>query len=216
MQVVSLNIGEVKKRIDRRGRTRETAIDKQPTHEPVALTRTGFVGDGSAYRSRAAGDTAVHAFCRETYQALEEKAGQRIAVPTFGENLTIAGYTEHNARPGDIVRVGQALLQVTQPVVRCSWPATIGGIAQVSRWATEANTPGTYWSVLEGGPVQIGDTLSLEQASQTPWTIASLAALLRQRPVPEREALEVLALPTLADRWKHELRKALRRPSATP
>jgi MOSC domain-containing protein YiiM len=207
-RVLSVNVGPVAERQTARGSIGQTGISKQPISGPVHVERTGLAGDSSAWRSRDLGDTAVHAWCLESYERLNSRIGRTLPLPCFGENLTIAGYTEDDAQVGDIIRIGTTLLQVNQPVVRCSWPGVLAAEPRLARMVTQAGLTGFYLTVLEPGLVQAGDSLTVLQRAENSMSIAALNRLLNSRPPDPATARAALALPDLAERWKVSLRKA--------
>src|SRR3546814_11397843 len=102
-----------------------SAIGKQPVDEAVYLDYTGFATDQQGDPRRHGGvEKAVHHYASEHYaawrQELEQVKGVRnLAVGGFGENISTRGLTEQNVAVGDIFRLGEALLQVTQPRQPC-------------------------------------------------------------------------------------------------
>lgn len=208
-RVVSVNVGRVATRTTAKGREAETGIGKQPVPGPVAIGPGGLEGDESAYRSRALGDTAVHIFCLESYDRFLELGAVDVPIPSFGENLTVEGYLETEARVGDVIRVGTALLKVNQPVVRCSWPTVVSGEKRISKWATQEGRTGFYLDMVEPGVVRAGDALEIVRRGPEGWTIARLNALFTDKTPARAEMDAALALPELADRWKDELREAV-------
>lgn len=213
MELVSVNVGAIQQQRNARGAMAPTGLHKQPTVKPVSVEALGLTNDASAYRSRERGDTAVHLYAVESYAALNTRLDQPLPIPCFGENLTAAGYPESEARIGDVLRVGSVLLQVNQPVVRCSWPTTLAGEPRLAKWITQAGLTGIYLNVLEPGTLQQGDEIFVEFQSNAKFTVAYLNQVLRQAPKANREmrleAAELLKLPPLAERWKANLRKVL-------
>jgi MOSC domain-containing protein YiiM len=212
MRVSSVNVGAVATRENARGKQGRTGIGKRPVAGAVQVVRSGLAGDGSAYRSRALGDTAVHAFCRETYDAVAQLRGRPLPMPCFGENLTIEGYSEREARVGDVLRIGSVTLHVNQPVVRCSWPGVVAGEPKLLKWLRNLHGGGFYLDVREPGVLAAGQEISLLERGEDPaLTIAQLNQLLGG-PVRDPGLIDaVLASRCLAERWKASLRKALAR-----
>ncbi|HYC03800.1 MAG TPA: MOSC domain-containing protein [Azospirillaceae bacterium] len=202
--LLSLNIGTLGRLDPGKG---ETGIVKRPVAGPVRVTRTGIVGDESAYRPRDLGDTALHGFAIEGYRRFEGLAGRSFDVPTFGENLTLQGYTDEDARIGDVLRLGTALVRVCQPVVRCKWPGRLSGEPRLAKWTMREAHTGFYLEVLEEGSVEAGVTLELVERGDPAWTVARLTRLLMDKQRAGAEVAEALSLPGLADRWKEELRE---------
>lgn len=212
MELVSVNLGGVKPQRNARGKIAATGLYKQPTLQPVTVERFGLavgdIKDASDYRSRELGDTAVHLYAFESYATLNQSLDSPLPIPCFGENLTVAGYPESEARVGDVIRIGSALLQVNQPVVRCSWPTTLAAEPRLTKWVTQAGLTGIYLHVLEVGTLQQGDQPVLEDLGNPKYTVAYLNQVLNQCKQRPLEAAELLKLPQLAERWKASLRKA--------
>src|SRR2546427_3006005 len=120
MRVVSVNVS-LPKTVEWRGRRVTTAIFKEPVEGRVRIRRTGLVGDRQADSSVHGGPTkAVYAYPSEHYPFWRRELG-RADLPwgLFGENLTTEGLDERTLRVGDRLRVGSALLTVTQPRMPC-------------------------------------------------------------------------------------------------
>jgi len=103
------------------GRKVTTSIFKEPVGGRVRIRRTGLVGDRQADPSVHAGPTkAVYAYPSEHYPFWRRELGQAdLPWGSFGENLTTEGLDERTLRVGDRLRVGSALLEVTQPRMPC-------------------------------------------------------------------------------------------------
>jgi MOSC domain-containing protein YiiM len=99
----------------RDGREVLTGIFKQPIAGRVRIETLGVEGDGQADPSVHGGpDKAVYAysFANTSYwrEALERPD---LGAGAFGENLTVADLPDSLVALGDVLRVGEALLQVT-------------------------------------------------------------------------------------------------------
>jgi MOSC domain-containing protein YiiM len=206
MRILQVNIGQVIPRTNAKGREEGTGIGKQPVTGPVTLGPKGLEGDESAYRSRDAGDTALHGFACESYQALETSLGHALPRPGFGENLLFQGYTDADACIGDLLAIGTALVMVNQPVPRCTWPGVLTGVKALGPLAMKAGMPGWYMAVVQPGVIAAGDDVRLVERGDAAWTIARLNGLLLNRRTETAAVTIALTLPALAERFKKELR----------
>src|SRR2546426_12633885 len=120
VHVVSVNVS-LPKAVEWRGRTVTTGIFKEPVAGRIPVRSLGLVGDGQADLSVHGGPAkAVYAYPSEHYpfwrQDLERPD---LTWGAFGENLTTEGLAERKLRIGTHLRVGSALLEVTQPRLPC-------------------------------------------------------------------------------------------------
>src|SRR6059036_760909 len=160
MRVVFVNVS-LPKTVEWRGRKVTTAIFKEPVEGRVRIRRTGLVGDRQADPSVHGGPTkAVYGYPSEHYPFWRRELG-RADLPwgSFGENLTTEGLDERTLRVGDRLRVGSALLQVTQPRLPCYKLGIRFGRADMVRRFLASGRSGFYLAVLEEGAVAAGDLI---------------------------------------------------------
>ncbi|MGN6388722.1 MAG: MOSC domain-containing protein [Burkholderiaceae bacterium] len=144
-----------------------TAIRKRAVDGPVAVRRLGLTGDEQADLSVHGGlDKAVYAYPVEHYPFwTAQRAAARHAAPlvhgALGENLTLAGLTEEHVWIGDRLRVGSALLEVTEPRQPCYKFNAVMGFPHASKQMLQAGCTGFYLKVVEEGEVRAGDALAL-------------------------------------------------------
>jgi MOSC domain-containing protein YiiM len=119
MKIISLSIG-MPKEVDYNGLMVTTGIQKKTVQEAV-LTVDGFNEDGVANTNFHGGpDRAVCFYPFEHYKQWEREFNVPFHPPAFGENLTVTGMVEQDLYIGDILQVGETILQITQPRVPCS------------------------------------------------------------------------------------------------
>lgn len=163
-RVRSVNVGRAEPNAARRNRP--TGIRKRPADGPVQVREPGprrgglgsglagdFIGD-STYHGGT--DQAVYAFAREELDFWEQELGREIPDGFFGENLTLSGFDVDDARLGDVWRIGEVLLQVTDARIPCG---TFRARMEVRGWLrrfTERGRSGAYLKVLSPGTVRAG------------------------------------------------------------
>ncbi len=176
-QVMSVNVGSVRE-IVYRGRTRTTAIWKEPVPERLAILPEQVSGDHQADLTVHGGPTkAVYSYAAEDYAWWSEELGRAIGPGTFGDNLTTAGIDLSALRIGEQVRAGSALLQVTAPRFPCWKLGFRMGTQRFPRRFLEAARAGTYLAVVEQGDVAAGDAVVSESRPQHPVTVGLIAHL---------------------------------------
>ena len=205
-RVVSLQVG-TPGTLPWRGKQVRTAIFKDPVHGRVVLTADGFEGDVQAdLRYHGGPDKAVCCYAVEHRPDWEALVGQPLPPGAFGENLLTAGLLERDLHVGDVLTVGTATVQVSQPRGPCfKLGARWGKRSLPARMARELRS-GWYLRVLEPGTVRAGDELRrLERVSDV-----SIAEVMRVTYVDTgdldaiRRALDV---PELAGQWRSVLEK---------
>jgi MOSC domain-containing protein YiiM len=133
----------------------------------VWVRRLNIDGDGQAdLRVHGGEHKAVYAYPFEHYAFWARELGRDDLVHgQFGENLTTEGLIEDAVHIGDIYRIGEALLQVSQPRSPCFKLGIRMGDESIIARLTTANRTGFYLRVLEEGRVAAGDTIErIEQA----------------------------------------------------
>lgn len=193
--------------LPQQGRMVKTAIGKRPIAS-AELTVTGVPGDiqvdtahhGGVYR-------ALCLYPDEHYAHWERTLGRALARPGFGENFTTSGLVETDVCIGDIFRVGEARVQVTQPRGPCNTLAAFVGEPQLAAWAIETGYTGWYMSVITGGSVRAGDAMELDARPGTGVTIEDCNRARWPRDAREAALAErVLAEPLLRDEWPDRVR----------
>ncbi|MCI4371622.1 MAG: MOSC domain-containing protein, partial [Thermoplasmata archaeon] len=103
---------------------------------------------------------AVYAYPSEHYPSWRrELARSDLPWGSFGENLTTDGLGEDTVHIGDRLRVGSALLRVTQPRMPCYKLGIRFGRDDMIRRFLESGRSGFYLAVLEEGDVAAGDRI---------------------------------------------------------
>ena len=116
MKVVSVNAG-MHREILWKGMTVQTAIFKEPVQGPVMIGKLNLAGDRQADLTVHGGEEkAVYAYPAEHYAYWRQELPD-VPFPwgIFGENLTTKGVREDSLCIGDRLRIGSAVLMVTQP-----------------------------------------------------------------------------------------------------
>jgi MOSC domain-containing protein YiiM len=144
------------------GRRRvETGIDTRPAGQ-ARIGSLGLSGDVVADAVHHGGpDQAVYLYGRADYEWWEQELGRALPPGTFGENLTVTELDAGARRPGDRLRVGPVLLELTSPRIPCAVFAHRMGDAQWVRRFRDVGRPGAYARVLEPGDVSVGDPVEL-------------------------------------------------------
>jgi MOSC domain-containing protein YiiM len=210
MRIISVNVGMP---------AMKAYGDKQVTtggyKQPVAsamLRLRGFEGDGQAdLVNHGSPDQAALIFAAEYYPGWEERLGRKLSPGAFSENLTVEGATESAICVGDVFRVGDALVQATQPRQPCSKLARKLGEPRLVDWVIDAHQGGIYVRVLEEGWVSSDATFELITRHPDRISIATVNDVIYDR-VRDRALLARLAeMPEFSADGRRRLAQKLSR-----
>lgn len=193
-----------------------SGIDKRPADGTLHLATEGLSGDAQGDRKRHGGpEKALHHYPQEHYAAWRRDSPElapRLASPgAFGENLATFGVTEDEVCIGDIFRLGDARVQLSQGRQPCWKLNDRFGQPDMARRVQETRRTGWYYRVLTPGPVSANSSLVLEDRPHPDWPLDRVLRVF-QAGVRERAALAAIAeLPTLAASWRELAVRRLRR-----
>lgn len=208
-RIVSVNVGAPRE-VEWFGRLVRTAIWKSPVSGRVPLHGVNLAGDDQADRRVHGGtDKAVYAYSLDDYAWWSDRLGEPLGPGTFGENLTTAGVDLAAAWIGERWRVGDALLEVSQPREPCFKLGMRMGDADFVDEFARAGRSGSYLRIVEAGTVAAGDTIALVERPATRLTVGDLVvAAGSDDPDLLRRIADHDAVP---DGWRRRARRALGR-----
>lgn len=173
MKLLAVSIGQPRE-VPWRGRMVRSAIWKAPVHGRVRVGRLGLDGDVQADPAYHGGhEMAVYLYPAEHYAYWRPMLGE-LPWGAFGENLTVEGLLEDAVHIGDELRIGTALLEVTQPRTPCVKLAVRLQRPSIVREFTQSRRSGFYCAVREEGLVQAGDAIAWGARARAMPTVAGL------------------------------------------
>jgi MOSC domain-containing protein YiiM/ferredoxin-NADP reductase len=194
-----------------RRKTIRTAIAKRPVAGRGRLRRLNLDGDGQADLVGHGGEhRAVLLYQRSAYGHWARELGRDDLTPgIFGENLTITGPEDDDVCVGDRLRVGAALLEVTQPRVLCFKTGMALDTPRLPALMVRHGRPGFYCRVLEEGDVGAGDAIDVVHRDPARLTVREVDALLYLPGHDAGRLRTALMLDALPDGWKWSFRALL-------
>lgn len=189
---------------------RPTGIFKEEVLMPAWLGREGLAGDAQADRRVHGGpDKALHQYPVAHYASLAAAFpdAQDLLLPgSIGENLSVPGWDEAKVCIGDVFKLGDARIQVSQPRSPCWKIDHRYGVDGMVRLIEAAGITGWYFRVIEEGAVEPGCAFELLDRVAPAMTIQTFLALWREQR-PDRDRLEQAAdTPGLTEPWVRKLR----------
>lgn len=210
MKLISVNVAR-EKTLSYRGREVMTGIFKEPATNPVMVRTLGLDGDTVADLSVHGGSfKAVYAYPVEHYPEWARELKREDLFPgQFGENLTVEGMTEDQVHIGDVVRIGEVVLQVTQPRLPCYKLALKMGSMKFPKQFLASSRVGYYFRVLEDGAVGSGDCIQRVSVDPTGVTIQAIVRLAFTDRGDAPAIRKALAIPALSPEWRSLLEERL-------
>ena len=166
----------------------------------VAVGLLGLEGDEQADLTVHGGpDKAVYGYAQSNYPVWRAAFSEHLSLLVaggFGENLTIDGFDENNVFLNDIVQIGTALLQVSQPRQPCYKFALRFADARLPRAMVKNGLCGWYYRVLKPGRLAAGDAVLLRERPCPQWPIHRVNRQITQRRGTASDRAEFAALPS--------------------
>ncbi|WP_087974666.1 MOSC domain-containing protein [Oceanobacillus rekensis] len=215
--VHKLFIGKVKQTgkenaTDRMDRPWESGIFKNETDEKIWLSKMGFSGDEVADKKNHGGlEKAVFAYPIKHYTFWKEELdSDSIDMGTMGENFAVLEMDEFTVCIGDTYKIGDAIIQVSQPRQPCWKPARRVQVMDFILRIQQSGRTGWYFRVLQEGHVQAGSDMELIERPYPQWSIAACNEVMHVYKDDLRLADDLASCDLLAGNWKRTLQKRLR------
>jgi MOSC domain-containing protein YiiM len=187
-----------------------SAIWKEPVTGPVWAGTLGLRGDSVANtRVHGGADQAILMYAASHYESWRADWGRDdLNAGAFGENLTVSGLTEDTVCIGDVLEIGQARLQITQPRQPCSTLARRHQVREMIAQVQRNGRSGWYLRVLREGYLAAGQSLALVDRAHPEWTIRRAAHVALNRKQQRDDAARLAACPALSSAWQAWLVKS--------
>jgi MOSC domain-containing protein YiiM len=180
MKIVSLNVGLPSAQLYQ-GQQVITGGAKQPVSRAV-LRFGNFDGDRQADLLNHGGlEKAVCVYPSDHYPYWSRRLGRDLKPGAFSENLTVSGAIETEVCVGDVFRIGEAVVQVSQPRMPCAKLAGKNGSKGLPKLMADVGYTGFYMRVLSEGVGAAGDGFDLERAHPERITIANVNSIIYEK-----------------------------------
>jgi len=211
-ELLSVNVG-LPREVAHADATVTTGIFKESVTGRVALRTTNLDGDGQADLTVHGGvHKAVYVYSFEHYAFWSAELGRDdLRSGQFGENFTVAGWTEDEVHIGDVFRVGSALVEVSQPRSPCFKLGLRMGDARFPKRFLASDRTGFYLRVLAEGQVGAGDLMERVHLGPEQMSVRAVSRLFHFERGDLDGVRRVLAIPALAPEWRHPFQEALAR-----
>ena len=207
MKIISTNIGEART-VLWRGKEVKTGIFKFSVDEPIFLGTEDVENDNVIDRRYHGGaDKACYLYSANHYEYWE-KLHPTGEMPwgMFGENLTVEGLHEAEINIGDIFKIGEAVVQATQPRQPCYKLDIRFEASGLVKQFIDSRFPGVYVRVLEKGHIKQGDSMNLIERKNS-ISVQKIFELLYATKFQEKAVQTAVNDPFLAESCRKDLLK---------
>jgi MOSC domain-containing protein YiiM len=209
MEIVSINIGKPIS-VEYKGSEIKTGIYKFQIQRPVYLSKLNFDGDGQADLIHHGGvEKAVCVYSYEHYPYFEKRLNSKLSHGAFGENLTVSGMLEKDICIGDVFRIGEAVLQVSQPRQPCFKLAKRYNLKELPLIFQETGYTGFYFRVLNEGWVSPDSVINLIIKDHNAVTVEFANQIMHYDKKNLDAINKILKVSALSRNWRSTFNKRL-------
>jgi MOSC domain-containing protein YiiM len=186
-----------------------TGFFKEPTSRLVWLGKTNLEGDGQADLENHGGpEKAVNVYPIEHYPYWTQTLALiDLPLGAFGENFTTEGLLEGDVCIGDVFKIGETLVQISQPRQPCWKLARRWRVKDLAVRVQETGRTGWYFRVLREGRVQAGSNLVLVERPCPRWTVTAANTVMHDE-IDNMDFIRDLAeCSYLSSRWRSKLKR---------
>ncbi|MBU0923661.1 MOSC domain-containing protein [bacterium] len=187
-----------------------SGIKKYPVSKAY-LTKTGFKEDSQADLLHHGGENkALFLFSALTYEKINSFFNNSFNMTNmayFGENLILSNISEKDICIGDILKIGQSKVQITQPRQPCWKLSANTNEKNMTKFIFNSGLTGWYAKVLEEGIICQNDDVILEKRVNPNLSIEKLNQLIINPMSDEKLTLEALKCEDLGKAFFESLSK---------
>jgi MOSC domain-containing protein YiiM len=179
MKIISTNIGG-ERTIHWKNQIYNTGIFKEPVDSPIFLDNRGAKGDHiNNLKVHGGLDKACYGYGENYYNYWKTKYPDlNWTYGMFGENLTISEVDEAEILIGDIYKLGESIVQVSQPRQPCSKFAAKFGSTELIKQFIDFEHPGIYLRVIQAGNVHEEDEFKLDLRNEKALSLLQIFQLV--------------------------------------
>ncbi len=183
-----------------------SAIWKTPVGGPVFAGALGLAGDAVANTKVHGGvDQALLMYAVSHYPVWEAELGRPMTPGSFGENLAVEGMDEDLACVGDVLEIGSARFEISQPRQPCATLARRHQVRDMIALVRRNGRSGWYLRVLNEGNVEAGQEVRVVEHPNPDWTIRRAAQAMLSRARDPEGAAALSRARGLSEGWRSRL-----------
>lgn len=134
---------------------------------------------------------------------------KKLILPAFGENITATGMVEEQVCIGDIYKLGDTVVQVTQGRVPCATISNYNQEKQFLKKVVETTLTGYFFRVLEEGTITLNSQISLVEKHAKEISVSFATQILFHQKQDKTSIEKILTVDALAEDWRNRFLKLL-------
>ena len=179
---------------------------KKPSTAPSFASRHHLIGDGQAdLKNHGGPDKAICAYSADHAAHWQTALGLALPAGAFGENFTTLGVVESDLCIGDVFRVGDVVLQISQPRQPCWKLARRWRIRDLAAQVEQTGRTGWYFRVLTEGDITAPADFARLERPHPEWTVAAANDIMHHRKNDLAAARALADCPALSESWRSAL-----------
>ncbi|MDM5332147.1 MOSC domain-containing protein [Ureibacillus composti] len=207
-KIINLAIGKPKE-YNWNNRKEVSAIGKSAV-QAFKVEKSGIVNDDVAnHKFHGGPDRVVCMYPFEHYSYWEEEFQRKLSLPAFGENITAAGMTEEQVCIGDIYKIGETILQVTQGRVPCVTISNYNEEKGFLKKVIDTTLTGYFFRVLEEGTIMLDSEITLLEKHEKEISVSFATQILFHQKQDKASIEKILTVDALAEEWRNRFLKLL-------
>ena len=207
-KIINLAIGKPKE-YNWNNRKEVSAIGKSAV-QAFKVERFGIVDDDVAnHKFHGGPDRVVCMYPFEHYSYWEEEFQRKLSLPAFGENITATGMTEEQVCIGDIYKIGDTILQVTQGRVPCVTISNYNEEKGFLKKVIDTTLTGYFFRVLEEGTIMLDSEITLLEKHEKEISVSFATQILFHQKQDKASIEKILTVDALAEEWRNRFLKLL-------
>jgi MOSC domain-containing protein YiiM len=211
VKLASLNIALPEKvNLNGGGKKLLTGIFKKPVDGKIFLDEVGFRGDGVGDpRIHGGKDLAVCAYFVDHFPHWQAELEREMTPGAFGENLSLSGINETQMNIGDIFRLGEAEIEVSQPRQPCHKLNKVFDLQAMACKVQTTGYTGCYFRVKKTGWVKPDSVVERIQEGLGKVSIEMVNVLMFKEKKNKDLLKKVASLQALSVEWREKFQKRL-------
>lgn len=189
----------------------QSAMKKEKVHGVINASLLGFEGDMvSDTKSHGGVEKAIFANSMQNYKIWKEfLKNDEMSYGDMGENITIDGLDENSVCIGDIHKIGDLVLQVSQPRKPCFKLSKFFNNTNFTNEIFKTGRTGWYYRVISEGSCKCDDELEIIKKDETNMSIMEINKLF-YAPKENMHLLEKFKnLKTITKGWSESIQKRI-------